>query len=243
MGKKLFRLVIVLILFLEGHLALAGARIIKVGGDVKVRRGVEEAWQNAVAGMLLEDLDSILTGAHGSVLLELSDGVQFRLGDAAALDISDLRKITKQEMFLYLMAKKVQKIEPGSDATKLRIGNVSVVHGESKATADSASIQRSNSDFWITEKNGAIALHEQQFYPNSIIKIHKILDKYKSIQDSGELHFYLGKSFEKIDNPGQAIDAYQFAIRLYEEQKNAVQESKPWLIEAQRAIERLNKNK
>jgi len=213
MGRKMSFLVILMLLFLAAHSAYAGAKIIKISGDVKVRRGVEEAWQNATIGMLLEDIDSILTGANSEAVLVTADGVNFKLGESSTLDISDLRKITRQEMFLYLMSKKVQKIEPGTGTTKLRIGNVSVVHGESKTKSDSVPVGQSNPNFWTTEKNGAIALHDQQFYPNSIIKIHKILDKYNSIQDGGELHFYLGKSFEKIENTGQAIDAYQVAIK------------------------------
>ncbi|HEX9970617.1 MAG TPA: hypothetical protein VGD14_00965 [bacterium] len=239
MRKRISILNIVLLLFLATHSAYAGAKIIKISGDVKVRRGVEEAWQNAAIGMLLEDIDSILTGANGTLVLVTADGANFKLGESSALDISDLRKITKQEMFIYLMSKKVQKIEPGTGTTKLRIGNVSVVHGESKAKSDSLPAEHSNPNFWITEKNGAIALHDQQYYPNSIVKIHKILDKYDSIQDGGELHFYLGKSFEKIENTGQAIDAYLVAARLHEEQKSAARDSKPWFNEAQKAIERL----
>jgi tetratricopeptide (TPR) repeat protein len=238
-GKRISILIIVLLPFLAAHSAYAGAKITKISGDVKVRRGVEEAWQNATIGVLLEDIDSILTGANSEVALVTDDGVNFKLGESSTLDISDLRKITRQEMFLYLMSKKVQKIEPGTGTTKLRIGNVSVVHGESKAKSDSTPVEHSNPNFWITEKNGAIALHDQQYYPNSIIKIHKILDKYNSIQDGGELYFYLGKSFEKIENTGQAIDAYQVAARLHEEQKSATQNSKPWLYEAQQAIEKL----
>jgi tetratricopeptide (TPR) repeat protein len=239
MMRKISFLIIVLLLFFEAQWAFAGAKVIKISGNVKVRRGLEEVWQNATAGMLLEDIDTILTGANAEVVLETSDQTEFRMGESSVLDISDLRKITKQEMFMYLMSKKVQKIEPTDGKTKLRIGNVSVVHGESKATSESAPAASSDPNFWIKEKNGAIALQEQKFYPNSIIKIHKILDKYDSIQDGGELHFYLGKSFEKIENIGQAIDAYQEAIRLHEEQKSVSQNSKPWFYEAQQAIEKL----
>ena len=239
MMKKISFLIIVLLLFFEAQWAFAGAKVTKISGDVKVRRGVEEAWQNASVGMLLDDIDTILTGASGEVVLQTGDGVAFKLRSSAVLDISDLRKITRQEMFIYLMSKKVQKIEPSTGTPKLRIGNVSVVHGESKAAPDSSLADRSNPDFWKQEKNGAIALLDQHYYPNSIIKIHKILDKYGAVPDGGELHFYLGKSFEQIDSPGQAIDAYQAAIQRHDEQQNSSLDAKPWLLDAQKAIEKL----
>jgi hypothetical protein len=95
----------------------------------KIRRGVEESWHWAVAGMMLEEIDTILTGEASAVVLETPDGATFRLGSSAILDIADLRKITEQEMFLYLMSQKINQIAPRQKKTHLRIGNVSAIHG------------------------------------------------------------------------------------------------------------------
>ena len=97
MLKKISFLIIALILFLEAHWAFAGAKIIEISGSVKVRRGLEEVWQNATVGMLLEDIDTILTGLNSEVVLETADMTEFRLRESSVLDVSDLRKITKQE--------------------------------------------------------------------------------------------------------------------------------------------------
>lgn len=239
MTKRALAIIGLIICYCQIQGALAGAKIIRVSGEVKARRGVEESWQPTIPGMLLEEIDTILTGANGEVVLETAEGVYFKLGKNASLDISDLRKITEKELFLYLMSIRIQKMAPGAGKTQLRIGNVSVVHGESKAKSDSSLKNQLEPDFWSQEKNGAVALHDQKLYPNSIIKFHKILDRYGSRPDCGEIHFYLGQSFEAIENPGQAIDAYQMVIHQSEAQHCENPDAKRWLDDAQKAINRL----
>jgi tetratricopeptide (TPR) repeat protein len=188
------------------------AKIIGWKGEVKIRRGVEENWQAAAAGMLLEHLDTILTFENGEAVLELSDGATFRLGGNTILDMSDLRKITERELFLHLMSRKISKIPPREDKTRLRIGNVSSVHGEQKAAVGNVVSDPSEEARRLQETNGAKALQAQHYYPNAILKFHHILNKYPDRNDCGEIHFYLGAAFEAINRPGQALDAYQTVI-------------------------------
>lgn len=185
------------------------AKIVKIKGNVKVRRGLEETWQTASRGMNLDIIDSILI-LEGEAKLEIHDGLTFKLGSNSMLDIADLRKITRKEMFLYLMAEKVDKIPQRNEKTKLKIGNVSVVHGAKATTSTSENINLSKK--WQQELNGAKALFDQDYYPNTIVKLHKIRKKYPETKDFGEIHFYLGKAFEQLDESGQAIDAYQIAL-------------------------------
>ena len=243
MNKKISIITILIILFIGIELAIAGAKVTKLSGEVNIRRGVEEDWQPASDGILLEDIDTILTGADGVVVLQTNDGIKFELGNNSILDISDLRKISEKELFLYLMSKKVQKIEPRNGKTRLRIGKVSVVHGESKVESENVPGNNSKSDFLIQEKNGARALHEQSLYPNSIIKYHKILEKYDAGKDCGEIHFYLGKSFEALNQIGQAIDAYQEAIDQLQQPGCDNPNAKKWSAEAKQAIEKLKQKK
>ena len=64
-------------------LAESSVRIKSSSGDVKIRRGVEETWHPASSGTELEEIDSILTGEGGHVVLELAGGETFRLSHNA----------------------------------------------------------------------------------------------------------------------------------------------------------------
>ncbi len=213
----------------------SAVKIISLSGEVKVRRGVEETWHLAAAGMRLEEIDTILTGEASAVILETLDGATFRLNNYAILDIADLRKITEREMFLYLMSNKVNQIPARQEKTRLRIGNVSAVHGEPKAGSSHRAAEKDESQSWIQETNGAKALYEQQYYTNAVVKLHKILAKYPNLEDCGEVHFYLGKTFGALSKPGQAGEAYKVAL----ERPCDDDTSKQRADEARRAIERL----
>jgi hypothetical protein len=219
--------------FVSTVFAASAVKIISLSGEVKVRRGVEETWHRAAAGMMLEEIDTILTGEASAVVLETPEGATFRLNSYAILDIADLRKITEREMFLFLMSQKVNQIPPRQEKTRLRIGNVSVIHGESKAEPSRRTAEE-ESQIWVQESNGAKALYDQRYYPNTIVKLHKILAKYPNLEDCGEIHFYLGKAFEALSKPGQARDAYKIVLERFCDDGVSKQRAD----EARQAIER-----
>jgi len=217
-----------------------GAKIVSLKGDVRVRRGLEENWINANMGMLLKDIDTILTDEASEVVLEIQEGSRFTLGGQSILDISDLRKITERELFLYLMSQKISRIQSPDQKSKLHIANVSVVRAEKKTSSVEEEISL-NSQMWSMEKNGAMALFMQQYYTNAIVKCHKILVRYPSMEDCGQIHFYLGKSFEVIDESGRAIDAYQEVLERSKAASCETEQIQDFVELSSEAIGRLKK--
>lgn len=239
MINKIASLVVALIFLPHTAFTQNRVEILNMEGDVKIRRGLDEQWQQAQQGMLLEEIDTILTGDDGSAVLRLKNGSMFKLSQNSTVDINDLREITEKELFLFLMSDKIKKIEMDSQKTPLRIGNVSVVHGEDKAMPESKTEGSRNTQMFVQEKNGAKAMFEQNYYSNTIVKLHKILSKYAPVDDGGEIYFYLGKSFEAIHKNGQACDAYQTVIDILKDQNMNGSDSHKWIIKAQEAINRL----
>lgn len=233
--KKILIMHIILLIWGNMLQANAGVKVVQISGIVKVRPGVEEKWHRAETGQILEEIDTIMTGENGRVVLQLQNGKKFTLYPNAMVDILDLRTITEKELFLFLMSKKVERIEPRKEKTRLKVGNVSVVHGESKSVQNTDESASDESERRSKEQNGAKALYRQEFYPNTIVKLHKILDKYPDIKDCGETYFYLGKSFEALKKPGQALDAYEQAVERHEAQ----QCQSEWLHDVKIAIKKL----
>lgn len=196
--------------------AIADVKILSISGDVKIRRGIEESWQQAHADVLLKETDTILTGKKSSAELHLDNGEVLKLKSDTMLDIFEMRKVSEQQLFIYLMSLKVKGIEPLQEKTKIRVGIVSVIHGESKTDAGQSDRINGPSDFSMQEKNGANALYSNELYPNAIIKMHKILIKYSFLDECGELHYYLAKSFQAMSKKGQALDALRIAAEKHE---------------------------
>lgn len=214
--KTFLTLITIILAFSPAALAKTSAQIVSIRGDVKVRYGVEEEWHPAAKGMMLRYIDTILSGKNGMVLLKTSDQKTFILGANAVLDIADLRDIRQKDMFLFLMAQKVNRLETPNTKTRLRVGNVSVIHGSLNKATEKTDIDSTQAVAWAAlEKNAAVALLEQKYVTNSIIKLYQIINHYGSRINLGEIYFYIGKGFEKINKTGQAIDAYQKSLEYY----------------------------
>jgi hypothetical protein len=214
-------------------------KITAMKGDVRIRIGFEESWQKAKIGMVLKNLDTIYSGENSYVILLNQDGQQFTLEANAILDISDLRKIQERELFLFLMTQKVDQIDSKETDSKIRIGNVSVVHGESKEGGPKKDESQPDTDWYTLEMNGAGALIEHSYYPNAIIKLHQIKNRYGEKKDQGFASFWIGRSFEAMQNNGQAMDSYQMAIKQFQQYNPDAQSQPEWVKEAEVAIERI----
>ncbi len=193
--------------------ASASTTLVKASGDVRLRRGLDESWQQARVGTELEAIDTILC-LEGTAVLNLDNGTTFTLGSHSMLDIGDLKTITRQQLFLYLMSLKIEQLPDRSAQPPVRLGKVSVVHGahaDESAAADSTWQIRAGQ-----ECNGAEALFSNGLYANAIVKWYKIRQRYPQPYDCGEIESRIARGFEELKETGRAIDAWQRAGELAE---------------------------
>jgi hypothetical protein len=239
--KNIFYTIFIIFIINQVSLAEISIKIIGTTGDSKVRFGLDEKWHKASIGLELKEIDTILTGEDGEIVLQFEGGKKFVLGNNSILDIGDLREIQEKELFLFLMSKKVENIQQREQKTKLRIGDVSLVYGESKGKTDSIQADNNQKDLGEKEINGALALYIQKYYTNTLYKLHNLIDKYKSKINMGKVHFYIAKAFEALDKKGQAMDAYQNVIDYFETTDSLNHDDQKYLIESKNAIKLLNK--
>ncbi len=219
--------------------AADGVKISQIRGDVRIRIGMEEEWQKAQIGMMLKDLDTIFSGENSHVELLNQDGQGFTLEANSILDISDLRQIQERELFIFLMNQKVDQLEIQDEKTKIRMGNVSVVHSESKEAKSSIDTNLDIVDWYEFETNGAQALFDHAYYPNAIIKYHRIKNRYSRERDQGFLDYHIGTAFEAMNNDGQALDSYQSALNTYLKQTADDEVEPGWVKDTRMAVKRL----
>jgi len=87
--------------------------------------------------------------------------------------------------------------------------------------------------------NGSRDLFTQDYYPNTILKIHRFINLYTVTSDCGELYYYLGYSFEKLQQPGQAMEAYRTSVQAGQ-QVDCIADK--WQLLAQEHLKSLEKN-
>ena len=80
MNLKNIFVLICTIIFVSSATAEISVKIIHLGGNVKIRYGLEENWKSASVGILLKEIDTILTGENSEVVLKYENGNTFQLG-------------------------------------------------------------------------------------------------------------------------------------------------------------------
>lgn len=230
-------LILLLTMFIQYSFSYS-VKIIEVSGQVHFRQGVEETWQIAEPGILLEDVDSIISGKNSKAILETADGRRFELGHNSQIDVADLRQLSNEELFLHLMKEKLKKIGSRQGKTPLRVGTVSAVHGTSQDSVQNVpAIEMAVDPEPVL--NGIRNLFNQNYYPNTILKIHHFFNLYQVPSDCGELSYYLGYSFEQLQQPGQAIESYRTSIQAGQQVDCT---NSKWLLLAQEHLKSLEKN-
>jgi hypothetical protein len=240
MYHKIYLTAALMILGILGTSLQADVKIVKAKGKVMVRFGIEESWHKAQIGSILKNIDSILSGEDGMVTLELEKGIQFKLGANAVLDVGDIREIQQRELFMYLMSQKIDQLDIKEETTPIKVGNVSIVHGDSKQAQQSVNVDSEQEDWYLLEINGALALYDHQYYPNTIIKFIKIQNKYDASRDKGKIDYFIGKSFEALNDQGQAQDAYKRALDEYNQTKDPSSKEQTWVSDARESLKRLD---
>lgn len=235
-----FKIIVTIIIGMVVNSLEADVKIVEAKGNVMVRFGIEESWNKAQIGSILKNIDSILSGEDGGVILELEGGMQFKIGPNTVLDIADIREIQERELFMYLMSQKIDKLETPDEGKPIKVGNVSIVHGDSKQVEKPIESAKEQEDWYPLEVNGAMALYDHQYYPNTIIKCMKIQNKYESSRDAGQIDYLIAKSFEGINNSAQARDAYQKALDEYKKFKDPTAKELSWVTDAREALNRFN---
>ena len=194
-----------------------------VRGDVRVRRGLAETWTPVRTGDLLRAVDTIRSGEAAEAVLNLEGGVTFRLGVMSILDIGDLRRITERELFLYVMSEKVRKL-PETEPGKLEITRVSVVRAEDRSESPTSDAVQTP-DLEPLEFNGAKALFDQAFVTNAALKTHRLLERYPDSSRRVKSWMLLGACYERLGQPGRALEAYRAAEESAPSEEDARQAS------------------
>ena len=147
MYKDIIKIIICLIWLLQIVKADSEVEIMAVSGDVKIRYGLEENWSKADIGILLKDIDTILTGENGEVVLQLTGNIALNQVNGQII----LRKVTAN------LCVELTNGNIYGDIALLYMGSCSVktVNGQ----IDLHIPQNTSADFVASVVNGGITVH------------------------------------------------------------------------------------
>ncbi len=182
-------------------------KVKKLKGEAEVRHGAKENWEKLSLGDALKSDDTILLWKNAYVEIE-GDKVFFKSNGSVIINISDLRRLTKEDLLLQLAfeeMKNVPEIKREEAKTKSTgIYGTDIVGKETKLKP-----KENLTQFWV---NGVKALFENGFYETASLRAKKLMLKFDELKDNLELKLIIATSLEKLEIYGEAISEYKRII-------------------------------
>lgn len=189
---------------------LADVKVLTVEGSVKARRGMKEEWVRVAPGDVLKPEDSILLEKKSSTIVLIDGKEKLTVPGGVLLDLSDLRKLSREELLLKLAMQRVRSVPSGNPREDMQIPRTTAMHGEKK---ESRKADRSSSATADMELNGAKVLFENGFYATSVLKTKEIFRRAPETASRTGYRFMVAEALEKMNLNGEALDEYKGLAR------------------------------
>ncbi|MDI6802635.1 MAG: hypothetical protein QME58_02160 [Bacteroidota bacterium] len=219
-----FNLVLTLILGLTINI-FAEIKLLSVKGDVKVRRGVNEQWQQIKAGEILNLEDAIFIGGKSTASISLNRQKKITLPEKTIVEISDLRYLSREELLLKLAMDRIIAVPQQDRRDELMPARTTVIHGEKKSETSAA--MKPTIENALKMLNGAKLLFENNFYGTCALRVRDVLRIHPTIEGSIEYKLLAANSLEKAELYDEALSEYVSIplVNISAKQKQTLQQN------------------
>ena len=193
-------------------------QIEKITGTVKMLTSGSETWQPVKAKMQLNENTIISTDKNSSVTVR-SEGISFTLKESSAITVSNIRKMSLDELVLALAMESVMNTPRKKENNK---SDNTAVYG-SKLSNETLTVLKSN-DFGIKRINGARQLAENGMKESAIITAKEVYRKYPDTKKDADTRIYFADLLFELGLYEESLDEYVEikSLQLNAEQKNKV---------------------
>jgi len=156
----------------------------KVNGNVRIFSSNNTNWEQLKPKMIL-DKNAVISSDKNSSILIKSDEISFTLRESSAITISDIRKMTLDELVLALAMEDVMNVPQKKGNEK---SDNTGVYGD-KVNEEILTTIKSN-DFGLKRLNGAKQLAENGMKESAIIAAKEVYRKYPETKKDATTRIY-----------------------------------------------------
>jgi hypothetical protein len=191
----------------------------KVNGNVKILSSNNTNWEQLKPKMILDENAVISSDKNSSVLIK-SDEISFTLKESSAITISNIRKMTLDELVLALAMEDVMNVPRKKGNEK---SDNTGVYGD-KISEEILTTIMSN-DFGLKRLNGAKQLAENGMKESAIIAAKEVYRKYPETKNDAATRIYFADLLFGSGLYEEAYDDYTDIkkLTLNAEQKHYVE--------------------
>ncbi len=197
----------------------------KVKGDVKVQIGANENWFDVKDGMELNANTILSTGKNSS--LQISNGdTKFSLKENSVLSVSDIKKMTLDELILALAMEDMINAPKKNDKTNSE--NTAVYGSEEKGDKK---LVIPDDDFGMKRLNGAMQLSENGFEESAVVTAKETYRKYPTSKINSSMRIYFANNLSGLGLYEEAYNEFNSikSLSLSDQQKKEVDDKLSFL--------------
>ncbi len=206
-------IVVLILTLLIFSLAQSGEQALyvvkKLKGEAQVRHGVKENWEKISPGDTLKPDDTILLNKSAYIEIE-SNGISFKSNGDIIINISDLRRLSKEELLLQLAFEEM-KNAPEKKMEKINTKSTGIYGTDIAGQKTEFKTRANQSKLWV---NGVKALFQNGFYETASIRAKSLMLKFDELKDNIELAIIIATSLEKLEIYGEAISEYNKILSI-----------------------------
>lgn len=216
--------IILLLLFIITLDIVPQIKLASLKGDVKIRKGVSEEWQNIKANALLNIEDAISIGKKSMAVIEINKQKKITLPEESIVEIADLRDLTKEELLLKLAMDHILAVPQQDRQNDLMPAPSAIIHGEKKINSEDI-LKKGNLDIAIKTLNGAKTLYSNNFYGSCALRIKEVLRLFPDLPKSADYKILAALALERAELYEEALNEFHSlnTENLTPEQKSLVE--------------------
>lgn len=173
-----------------------------ITGTVKVLLNGSDTWQLLKSNMQLDGNTIISTDKNSSINIK-SDEILFKLGESSAITVSNIKKMSLDELVLALAMENVINTPRKKDNTK---SDNTGVYGNKINTETIASLK--SNDFGVKRINGAKQLAENGMKESAIITAKEVYRKYPDTKKEAATRIYFADLLFERGLYEESLDDY-----------------------------------
>jgi tetratricopeptide (TPR) repeat protein len=230
--------VFILIFILSAYLN-AGSDIFivkKLKGNAEVRHGVSEVWNKLEHGDTLKPDDTIKAYSDTYIEIYSPEGRIFKMSGPALLNISDIRRISVEDLLLQLAMEDIRAIPEKSDGFyRSERRKATGVYGSDISRRKAKVKIKKDDKIAFLWANGAIILFENGYYETSAIRAKNLINRFDELRSNSKICLLPARALEKLGLYGEAISEYNRAIQNIKDKK-VKREIQKYILKLRRKI-------
>lgn len=197
-------LLLIVVVFVVGHIARSDVLVKSVRGVAEFRRGAALEWKRIKTGDRLKPEDTMRVG-KGSRATIVVGKREITIPEMVIVELSDFRELTDEEFLLRLAMEDILKVPPRHQDT-LVIPSTTILYGTERArgTASGEVLVEPG----VLRLRGARILFENEFYATSILRTKEVLRTFGDVRPNHEARLHMALAFERMKLRNEALREY-----------------------------------